>query len=218
MIIIATLQQIIDVLNDEIPDHGASDATLCRLINSVQMDVYLKLGRLSNYVEKYQGSDTVADQLGYPLPSNCRISDIVTIEVATSTDNTEYETYEFRALKDTDRYGKYFGDLTESTFFLLDTGNPISTSGLEVYIYYNKRPTAFDDSDLTLVPELDTDYHQLLEYGLIQRMYSRGSYPDTEKADYWQAMFDEKMIDVKNAMEEKYANAPEISAEILEHF
>ena len=89
------------------------------------MDVYLKLGRLSNYVEKYRGSDTIADQLGYPLPSNCRISDIVTIEVATSTANTEYETYKFRALKDADCYGRYFGDLTETTFFLLDAGIPI---------------------------------------------------------------------------------------------
>jgi hypothetical protein len=211
----ASLQQCIDFLDRKCPDHGETDANVCSDLNDLHNDIFLQLYRLSNNVERYQASDTIADQLSYSLPSNARIEDILRIEVAIDTSDSEFEEYTYQGFMDYAGTGNYYGRDTATTFWLMKDGLPISTAGLTVMIYHYKRPTQFDSSDLSVIPELDADYHDLLKFGIVQLMYEQGAHPNTELADYWQRKFDEKMIKVKNAMQERYSNAPNITSQIL---
>lgn len=212
----SSLSQIITFLDRKCPDHGESNANICSDLNDLHNDIFIQLQRLMNHIEIYQASDTIADQLSYTLPSNCRIEDILQIEVATDASDTDFDKFTYKGIMDENNLsGNYFGRYTDTTYWLMQDGEPISTSGLTVLIYHYKRPTQFDSSDLSVIPDLDPDYHDLLKFGIVQAMYEQGAHPNTELADYWQRKFEEKMIRVRNAIQDRYTNAPNISHQIL---
>lgn len=143
------------------------------------------------------------------MPSNCTIDNIIAIRVSQSTTitaSTEWDTFEYAGLNDKINSGNWYGRATDSTIALVRDGLPISTAGLSIRISNYKSSaviTAVGDT-----PELDSDYHFLLKYGLIQSLASQGHNPDTKIADYWQKKFDAFLEDVVNNLSDKYSSTP----------
>jgi hypothetical protein len=202
-----SVQQIIDYTDRKYPNQE-SDANKIIDIDGIHKTVYVKIARLKNDYEMYE-TTTIAGQLTYALPSNCTIDNIIAVKVSQSTtitSSTGWDTYEYVGLKDNIDTGYYYGRATSSTIALTKDGLPINTAGLSVRIFYYKTPNAL--SKTTDIPELDSDYHDLLKYGLIQSLASQGHSPDTEIADYWQKKYDEFMQDVVDSLSDRENSAP----------
>lgn len=152
----------------------------------------------------------------YPLPDRCRINDIVKLTVSTDTSYTKFEEYKYAGLSDDISKGKYYGRAAEGTFFLFSDGLPLKIAGLKIFIYCYPRPTELTADNLSAIPDLDEDYHDLLKFGLIQMLASQGHDPDTQIADHWQDEYDFKMNKVLASIEERYNNAPTRRAEAME--
>lgn len=185
-------------------------------LNDIYLDLYIKINRLKNETEIYELT-TIADQPTYSLPSNCRMENIERVVISTDTTGTEFEVVDYIGIKDELlSVGRYYGRATEGTFFLFEDGLPVQTTGLIVQIYYYKRPTLLSESSLSTIPELDTDYHDLLKFGLIQSLASQGLDPKTDIADYWQAKYDEKLKEVMDDLSERYNTAPTQRSQVRE--
>lgn len=201
------VQQIIDFADRKYNNQETSANKIIDL-DGIHKDVYVKIARLKNDYEIYE-ADTIADQLTYSLPSNCTIDNIITIKVSQSTTitaSTEWDTHEYAALTDNVDTGYYYSRATDSVFALVKDGAAINTAGLSIRIFYYKTPNAL--SAVADTPELDSDYHDLLKYALIQTLASQGQNPDTEVADYWQKKYDEFMQDVKESLGDRDNSAP----------
>jgi hypothetical protein len=211
----ATVQGIIDFadrkfLSAETIANKVSD------INDIYIGVYIEINRLKNETEIYELT-TVADQPTYSLPSNCRMENIESIVISTDVDGTEFESVEYIGLNNSlPSIGKYYGRATDGTFFLFADALPIQTTGLIVRIYYYKRPTLLSESSLSTIPELDSDYHDLLKFGLIQSLASQGLDSKTDIADYWQGQYDKKLQKVTKALSERYSAAPTQRSQVRE--
>jgi len=202
----STVQEIIDYADRKFPN---TETTANKVIdlNNLYIDDYIKIKRLSNEITIYEDI-TVAGQVFYTLPPNSKISDVVKVTVANTSDALEFDTYVYGGIKDEIDCGNYFGPIEGNSFFLLKDGNPLETSGLELFIYYYKRPAALSASALSVSPELDEDYHSVLKYGLIAELASQGHNPDTEIADFWQRRHDEKLKDIFDSLSSRYDSTP----------
>ena len=209
-----SVNQIIAYADRKFPN-SESDANKIIDLGDLHKEIYVKIARLKNDYEIYE-TDTIADQLTYSLPSNCSIDNIIAIKVsqtATIDSDTGWDTFEYAALNDDVSSGNYYGRATNSTFALVKNGAPINTAGLSIRIFYYKTPASL--SAVTDTPELDSYYHDLLKYGLIQSLAIQGHSPDTEIADYWQKKYDELLRDIEKNLAYRYSGAVNRTIELI---
>jgi hypothetical protein len=212
-----SVQQIINYTDRKYPN-SETDTNKTSDLDSLHKKIYVKLARLKNEYEIYE-TQTIANQLTYSLPSNCTIDNIISIRVSTSTtitSSTEWDEYEYAGLNDDITVGYWYGDAGNDKIALTDYDRPITTADLSIRIFYYRTPNALTAT--TDTPELDSNYHDLLKYGLIQELASQGHNPDTEIADYWQSKFDEFMKEVENNLSEKYNKTPTQSNQVEEYW
>lgn len=196
--IISTLAEIIAYVDRKYPN-SETDANKCIDLNFIHTSVFLEIQRLKN--DHVIWADvTVADQTFYNLPTNGKIEDIVNISIETAVDSDEFDDYIYKGVNDDIRGINCYMRAEAGTYAILSSEEPIDTAGLDILVYYYKRPITFTSADLTVVPELDTDYHELLRYGLIAELASQGHNPDTEVADFWQRKFDESLMRIKDSL------------------
>lgn len=205
----ATVQQIIDWVDRYYPN-SVSDANMIIDLDQLHKSIYNKIIRKKN-IYKDETSYTVADQLTYTLPTDCKPENIIKISVSDDTvgnidSDTEWTKYEYATHDREIDDGTYWGIVNENTIILSDDGEAIDTSNYEIkYLYFPSPPTLSAVSD---TPDLDSEYHDLLKYGLTQMVASQGQNPDTEVADYYQKKFDERFAEIEKLLAERYTNAP----------
>lgn len=212
-----TVQQVIDYADRKYPNQETTANKIIDL-DGIHKAVFVKIARLKNQYEPYPAT-TIASQLTYNLPSNCTIDNIVAVKVSQSTtitSSTAWDTFEYAGLNDDVSSGNFYGRATDTTFTLVQDGLPISTAGLNIRLFYYKTPTAL--SAVTDTPELDSDYHDLLKFALIQTLASQGHNPDTEIADYYQAKYDKFIEDVENSLSDRDNKAPSQSSQVIEYW
>lgn len=205
-----TVQQIIDYADRKYPNQE-TDANKILDLDDIHTEIYVKIARLKNDIVNGDAGTTTAGKLTYALPYNCTIDNIVAIKVsqsATVTSTTEWDTFEYAGLKSDIDSGCYYGRDTSTTYVLTKDGAAINTTGLQIMVYYYRKPTAL--AEVTDTPELDSDYHNLLKYALIQSLSSQGQSPDTEIADYWQRKANEFLAEVENNLLKRYNKAPTV--------
>lgn len=212
----ATIQEIINYAERYYPRTTLiSTANKVLDLNDIHNTAYLRLKRLKNDFEIYE-IYTIANEPFYSLPGNCRIDDILKIEVSDDVSDLTSSQYFYSGLNDDIGIGNYFGRVTEGLFYLFSNGYPINITGLVARLYYYPRPALLLPSVLTAVPDLDLDYHDLLKFGLIQAMASQGHDPDYDIADHWQAEYDTKMALIEENLKARNDNAPLRRAEMKE--
>lgn len=177
-------------------------------LNQIHKEVYVRLKRLKHEYSTHEDI-TVADQLEYTLPTDCTIDNVIAIYVSSSTDvetSTDFDEYTYAGLKDTLDNGRYYTFSPSGKYLLGDYGEAISTAGLVIKILYFSTPTTISEEANT--PDLDTQYHMLLCYGMVQTLAAQGHNPDVEIADYYQAKFDEYFNAISDNLSDKFSSAP----------
>lgn len=216
-----TLQQIRDYLVRKFPPaDNETDANIVSDLNDIHKRVFVKIKRLKNEFEMYEDT-TIADQLTYSLPSDGSVDNIIAVKVAQSapvTASTQWDTFDFAGVNDDTTHGNWYSDSGNNIISLLQDDLPITTAGLSIRIFYYKRPNALSSSDMTTVPELDEDYHDVLKFQLISELASQGDNPDTEIADFWQRKADEFLKDIMDNLSDKYNKTPTQSSQVAEYW
>jgi hypothetical protein len=215
----STVQQICDYIDRKYPN-SETDANKVSDLNDIHKRIFVRLARLKNETELYEDT-TIANQLTYNLPSDCKIDDVALVKVSqttTITVSTEWDTFEFAGIKDDTTMGYYYGDGGNGLISLLKDDLPISTAGLSIRIFYWKRPNALSSSNMSATPELDEDYHDVLKFQLISELASQGHNPDTEIADFWQAKADEFLKEIEDSLSDRYNKAPTQNSQVVEYW
>jgi hypothetical protein len=187
-------------------------------LDLIHKEIYVKLARLGHSFDIYETA-SIADQATYSLPINCTIDNVITVKVSKNTDitsSTEWDTFKHAALLDNIDSGNYFGKAGSSSIALFMDGKPIATSGLSIRIFYFKKPTGL--TAVTDTPELDSQYHSLLNYRLCQTLAAQGHNPDTEIADYWQRAHDEYFADIEANLTDKFGRSPVTTSDTEEYW
>ena len=93
-----TLRKLIDEAKT-IVSTERSDLNQAKTLSRIHNRLFVRLGKDSSQYSVYEDV-TVANQLVYELPTNCRINNIVnmTIQVETYEDSGVYEDYEYKSL------------------------------------------------------------------------------------------------------------------------
>ena len=200
----ATVREIIDYAKRKFPS-DETDANCVIDLNDIQAEIYLAIKKSSNIYTTVV-IESVAAQEDYDLPANCKIEDIIKLEVA----DIDGE-FSFIGFKDDTDFGNFYLRSTTATKFkLLIDDAAITTTGTDITVSYYARPIALLSTTpgLAASPLLDSDYHALYKYALVNRLASQGNNPDTEIADFYQKKYDELLGDVFRDMSDKFNNAP----------
>lgn len=190
----STVAQIITWADRYFPN-SVSEANKILDLDHLHKELYNKIKRLKYEYSQNGDHTTIADQFTYTKPTDCDFDQIFLIKVskdlqANIDDDTEWETYEYTDLHSDVSSGTYWGRVSDTAFGLLKDGDPIDTAGYEIRIFYFRTPNTLTAT--TDTPQLEAQYHNLLEYGLIAMLASQGHNPDTQMADFYQRKFDEE--------------------------
>ena len=210
----ATVAQIIEFANRKFPN-SETDSNKTADLNDIHNNVYLKIKRLKNDFDITE-STTVANQATYTLPTGCKIENLVRVTVSKSETNVEFDTYDYAALNDDVKVGRYYVPVTDTVIALFDGGEPLKTSGLTIMFYYFAEPVQL--SSTTQTPNLDPMYHNALKYALVAEIASQGRHPHTEIANYWQSRYDDFVREIEKDLTEKFNTAPVLSNRAVEHW
>jgi hypothetical protein len=162
--------------------------------------------------------ESVADTKSVTLPTDCLPENIVYVTVSSDItgaidDNTTYQEYQLAHIKQ-DISGGYWYKVTSSTTIdLTKDGVALDADDYNINFYYYATPQEI--TTLFGAVDLDTEYHDVLEYGLIQAMASQGHNPDTDIANYYQSKYDERMKEIEGLMDERKSFAS-VEPDILE--
>ena len=132
---------------------------------------------------------TVSGFAYYGLPEDCDPLGVKQVTIETSVGSGRYRNLRFVSIESNERFhesDEFYSVMSNQNLFI----NPLPTDaneGKTVYIYYNKRPATLSVVDLSAVPELEEDFHELLELGVKARIArERGEVTDKNnfEADY----------------------------------
>jgi hypothetical protein len=210
----STVQEIIDFVNRKYPNSGETTENMQKDLDDIHKEVFVKILKLKNEQQIWSFT-TLSDFPIYDLPADCSIDLIISVQVSKTANPgsaSEYDTYQYAGLQDDVLSGYFFydggknPDTGYSKIGLVADGDNIQTDGLEVRVFYYKRPNAL--TTVNDIPNLNPDYHSLLKYALITSLASGGHNPDTEIADYYQAKFDEFFKDIQEDITNKFTQKP----------
>lgn len=181
-----TLQELIDEAKT-IVSTERSDLNQAKTLSRIHNRLFVRLGKDSSQYSVHEDV-TVADQLVYDLPTNCRINNIVNmkIQVETYEDSGVYEDYEYKSLDESIDFNNCFirGDDNDE-YKLYENGSIITVDDRAIIINHYKNNISFDGTNLTIVPSLDDEFHDYLIYMLVAENLACGDDPDKDLANYW---------------------------------
>lgn len=144
------LSEIIAEIDEKYPNGLTSDSKV-RKINKLQKKIF------RSYVQRTvaESVSILADVALYPLDySPEKIREVIVND----------RKYEYRQLE---------SDALTEFFYILDDGigiYPTPTESGTMIIYHYQEPTALSATNLTVTPDLDEDYHDLLVYGVCKEI------------------------------------------------
>lgn len=164
MVKIPTVQQLLDDINDRYRN-TFTDTQKVRWMNRVQEQIF-------QYVPHESPPftfTTVAETSYYALPSDCepQLIKYLTIERKATTDDFKQLTY--KQPEETVGENEEFYTIVNDLIYI--NPKPTSTTeGKDVYLYYNKKPAEISTSGLSATPDLEENFHELLVYGVLERV------------------------------------------------
>lgn len=217
-----TVQQILDYANLMYPrSNDISDANKIIILNQIMDEINNRLLRVRWENDPYT-MYTISNQASYTMPTDCNADDIIKIMVSNDTSgnitsSTVWDEYTYVGLLDDYEMsiGTYYM-LQNNVIFLFKDSKPIQTTDLVIQLFYYREPTYL--SSVSDTPEIETKYHNLFKYGLIQNIASIGDNPDTLIADYWQKKYDEEMAVNIKKLQDMFDSAPLKTRQIQEYW
>jgi len=185
-------------------DNQVSEANKIKDLDMLHKKIYMTIGRLKQDYTSYSTTSTDG-QIAYTLPTDCRIDNIIGVMVSQS-DLVNYDEYEFAGIKDKIDNGKYYAVGNGNTILISNYGEALNSTGLFIKILYYKIPATITLS--TDTPELDSMYHTLLCYLLVQTLAVQGQNPNTDIADYYQNKYEEELKIVADDLTDRFNSTP----------
>jgi hypothetical protein len=115
---------------------------------------------------------TTEDFAFYPLPADCDPLGLKQLMIETKAGSGKYEALSYVSIESNDRFSdsdEFYTIQGNENLYL----NPLptaETAGRAVYLVYNKRPEALSTANLSAIPDLEEDFHELLELGVKVRI------------------------------------------------
>lgn len=181
------------------------------ILNQLMDEINNKLLRVRWENDPYEIS-SIANYANYGLPEDCDPSNIIQIlvseDISTNLSvSTIWNEYKYVGLIDNVNMDSgYYYMLQDDDLYIFKDGLPLQTTNLVIRLSYYRTPTyilAIGDT-----PEVDSRYHNLFKYGLIQNVACIGDNPEPAIADYWQNKFDEELQVALRNLTAKFDNAP----------
>lgn len=188
-----------------------SNANNIIILNQLMDEINNRLLRVRWENEPYE-MYSISGQASYSLPTDCNPENVIKVLVSQDTsgnidENTEWEDFEYVGILDNTSidFGNYYTFLNNMVF-LFKNGLPLQTTNLVIRLFYYREPTYM--ASTTDTPDVESKYHNLFKYGLIQNVACIGDNPDTDIADYWQKKFDEEMQIALRNLQDKFDSTP----------
>jgi hypothetical protein len=202
----STLGEILDDIYTLYP-HAMTDAQVTRFLNYEQREIFKEM-----QIKDSETFTTTEDIETYPLPSNCKIEDIISLKITTDTTvtkNSHFRDYEFAEINDKLSGYKYY-DAFDGTFGIYPVPSGTGWNGT---IIFNKRPTALDSTNQSATPDLNEDWHRIFVYAGIIEIAGAGPNQDIETVNNYTAKYNALMKDIKQSRYEKmpkYASTKDV--------
>ena len=193
------------------PASNFTDAQIVDVMNDVQREIFRELQEEAMY--EFQ---TIAHQALYSMPSNMAIEFIKYVGVTsdtTITDSSCFQEYTYARPDEEMRYHKYFNGYNN----LIGLYPVPSTTGYNVKIIYEERPTLLSENILAASPDLSEDWHRILVYGAIMELAGAGANPDIEIVNNYTIKYNQMMMDMsapKYDGEPKYPKIKDVSKKV----
>jgi hypothetical protein len=190
-----------------------SNVDMLNDLSDINTEILTELGRFSNDPKTDSTVVTEAGQEEYTLPTGCRMPCIISLEVSTDADETDWNKFKFRGANDDISTGYfYLKGTNKGDIKLLIDGKAITTSDLVVRIKYHEDYIKLTNAAHTLgedVPGLEERYHNIYKYALIQSAAATGETPDYDIVNYWAAEYLRYFEAVKDRLLEEYNTTPD---------
>ncbi len=210
------VQDIIDWADRVYPNKISTSDKVVDL-DMLHKEVFLDIKRLTNDYTMAE-IETVNGQLLYDLPDNCSSINILSITLSSSETidyNTEWNVVNKSTIVDDISVGYYYSIAPRGLIAISIDGQPVSTDGLYIRIYYYKNPTTLVYT--TDIPDLKSLYINILKYKLVQMIASQGDNPDNEVANYWQSKSEEELLKINSHLKDEL-NADGVEPKQIEEF
>lgn len=182
------LSEVLTEISARLP-HSFTDTQVIKWVNSVMRRYYKYAPKITSVttqltsgISRYVTSATD----GFAYENLLYVQHYNTTSTIASTDLADYTMYK--------RSGLYEAKSDTYTFDssgALGIAPPPTTSGYRIIVTYAKLPTMLTTDLTTSVPEMSTNYHELLVYGAMNIIAKSGLYHDIDVANNAQADFDE---------------------------
>lgn len=209
-----TLTQIKTWLNTEYPPSSTiTDTAFVSRVNDIEGELYVILGnKLSNDYKLYDTDVTVANQLEYTLPVDCTIDNVKLLQVQDDGDSTRYNQFKYIGIANIPDCGRYYTKGSKGKYLLYENGKAITTTGLQIKIYYYNKPVLLSESNMDANPSLDENYQTLIKYKSAQK--AAAAINDTTMANYWETEYQDFLKWVKDDLADKAYVAGEVNNQI----
>ena len=172
----ATVQEIITNVQTALP--MASLLTNAQILKHAN-DILLKCWKYMSKPDIYSFS-LIANQPTYTLPTDGQSLDkISVVEIASDSSLDTWTPYYFKGLLDETEISSYFYDGYNGIIGIYPTPTVSITNGAR--IFYGTKFTLLSASDLTATPEVNEDYHTLIENYVCMKVALSGNNPDTAR-------------------------------------
>lgn len=165
----STVQEIITAINLQYRNSYTTPQKV-EWMDKVQKQIFQKV---KHEAEPYT-FETVEDNAFYPIPSDCDPKGIKEVTIETGVGTDKYRTLHFVNVSSNQRVGEQqeFYSIQGNENFYINPLPTADTEGKNVYVIYNKRPATLssDTAGLAAVPDLNVDFHELLELGVLERI------------------------------------------------
>lgn len=158
-----------------------TDAQKVSWMNTVQDQIFQ---RVRHEAEPFTFT-TISGESYYALPSDCDKKGIKQVAIETKASSGDYDTLRYVSVESDEYFSEndeFYSVEGTSNLFL----NPVPTAtdaGKKVYIYYNKRPAELSSASLSVTPDLEENFHELLILGVIERI-ARAQREHEDKQEY----------------------------------
>lgn len=161
-----TAQRILD--NVKLYRNSFSDQQIVDWMNTVQQQIYQDVPHEAlpfTFV-------TIADFSFYPLPLDCDPLGVKQISIETKAGSGRYRTLDFISIESNQQLSENdeFYSIQGNENIFLNPLPTLTTEGRTVCVIYNKRPAELSTTALTASPDLEEDFHELIELGAKARV------------------------------------------------
>jgi len=177
-----------------------TDAQIVNWMDTVQRQIFQDVPHEAPPF-KFNTSEAIAF---YPLPGDCDPLGVKQVTIERTPGSERYQTLDFLSVESNvhlDPTAPFYSVQGNENLFL----NPLptdTTAGKKVYIVYNKRPAVLSVVTLDAVPDLEVDFHELIELGAKARVArERGEVTDKNN---FQADFNELFAKYVNRYSKAY--------------